>query len=170
MPRNSRFPRLVACLVLFAAAVATAQTRPATPPAAQAEPTGEYSGMYSFLQDGEFVQVDFLPDGKISGFVSRYGDLESDKGAFLDHFIKTGAWKGKQLSFETAPVHGVWFAFKGMVERGPAKTRNDEGYYVLRGTLSQYSTDAARKTSGRSREVTFKQFPQDEEPAAKKPQ
>ena len=125
--------------------------------------------MYSFLQEGEFVQVDFLPEGKISGFVSRYGDLDSDKGAFLDHFIKTGAWKGRDLSFETAPVHGVWFTFKGRVERGTAKTRADEGYYVIKGTLSQYSTDAMNKASGKSREITFKLFPQDVEPGAKKP-
>lgn len=139
--------------------MAAAQTRPAPPP-----PAGEdYSGMYSFLQEGEFVQVDFLPDGKVSGFVSRYGDLESDKGAFLDHFIKSGAWKGRELSFETAAVHGVWFTFKGTVERGPAKTQADEGYYVLKGTLNQYSTDADKKASGRAREVTLKLFPQDAE-------
>lgn len=156
--------RFAAVMILLAAALASAQSRPAQAPS----PGDEYSGMYTFLQEGEFVQVDFLADGKVSGFVSRYGDLESDKGAFLDHFIKAGSWKGKQLSFETAPVHGVWFSFKGTVERGPAKTHADEGYYVLKGTLTQYSSDAERKTSGRSREVTFKLFPQDDE-AAKKP-
>lgn len=170
MPSNSRYLRLAACILMCASAVAqTRPTRP-TPPQPAPNSSDEYSGMYSFLQEGEFVQVDFLPDGKVSGFVSRYGDLESDKGAFLDHFIKTGSWKDKQLSFETAPVHGVWFAFKGVVERGPAKTHADEGYYVLKGTLSQYSSDADRRTAGRSREVTFKQFPQDEEPSVKRPQ
>lgn len=163
---NSRFlaGRWLALSILLPFTMALAQSRPAPSPSPD-----DYSGMYSFLQDGEFVQVDFLPDGKISGFVSRYGDLESDKGAFLDHFIKTGAWKDKELSFETAPVHGVWFTFKGNVDRGPGKTRSEEGYYVLKGTLTQYSTDAAKKASGRSREVTFKMFPQDDDPAAKKP-
>ena len=37
----------------------------------------------------------------------------------------------------------------------------DEAYYVLKGTLIQYSTDANKKTSSRSREVEFKRFPQD---------
>jgi len=152
----------LACAVL-SAAMATAQSRPA-----QTSPSEEFSGMYSFLQEGEFVQVDFLAEGKISGFVSRYGDLDSDKGAFLDHFIKKGEWKGRELSFETAPVHGVWFTFKGRVDRGPAKTRAEEGYYVIKGTLSQFSTDATNKTSGRSREVTLKLFPQDDEPATTK--
>ena len=162
MPSNSFFLRLAACIMLCATVVAqTGSTAPK--PQAATNSADEYSGMYSFLQDGEFVQVDFLPDGKVSGFVSRFGDLDSDKGAFLDHFIKTGSWKGRDLSFETAPVHGVWFAFKGSVERGPAKTRAEDGYYVLKGTLSQYSSDADKKTAGRSREVTFKQFPQDED-------
>jgi hypothetical protein len=152
--------RLAVFVLALSSAVTMAQSRPAAP-----APTDEYSGMYSFLQDGEFVQVDFLPDGKISGFVSRFGELESDKGAFLDHFIKNGSWKGRELSFETAPVHGVWFTFKGAVDRGSAKTRNEDGYYVLKGTLSEYSTAADKKTSGRSREVTFKSFPQDAEPA-----
>ena len=156
--------RLAAVALGLASGMAVAQSRPAAP-----SPTDQYSGMYTFLQEGEFVQVDFLPDGKISGFVSRFGELESDKGAFLDHFIKAGSWKGKELSFETAPVHGVWFAFRGTVDRGPAKTPSDEGYYVLKGTLTEYSTDATKKASGRSREVTFKLFPQDAEPAAKKP-
>src|ERR1051326_992981 len=156
--------RLAGLALALAAMIATAQPRPAAPSLSD-----QYSGMYSFLQEGEFVQVDFLPDGKISGFVSRFGDLESDKGAFLDHFIKNGSWKGRELSFETAPVHGVWFAFKGVVDRGPAKTRSEDGYYVLKGTLTQYSTDADKKTAGRSREVTFKLFPQDAEPGAKKP-
>ena len=163
---NSRFllGRWLALSMLLPMMMALAQARPAPSPSPD-----EYSGMYSFLQEGEFVQVDFLPDGKISGFISRYGDLESDKGAFLDHFIKTGSWKDKGLSFETAPVHGVWFTFKGTVDRGAGKSRSEEGYYVLKGTLTQYSTDADKKPSGRSREVTFKLFPQDEEPAAKKP-
>jgi hypothetical protein len=155
--------RLTALVLVLASAMAAAQSRPAA-----TSPADQYSGMYSFLQEGEFVQVDFLPDGKVSGFVSRFGELESDKGAFLDHFIKTGSWKGKELSFETAPVHGVWFAFKGTVDRGPAKTPADEGYYVLKGTLTEYSTDATKKATGRSREVTFKLFPQDAE-SPKKP-
>src|ERR1051326_8173769 len=124
--------RLAGLALALAAMIATAQPRPAAPSLSD-----QYSGMYSFLQEGEFVQVDFLPDGKISGFVSRFGDLESDKGAFLDHFIKNGSWKGRELSFETAPVHGVWFAFKGVVDRGPAKTRSEDGYYVLKGTLTR---------------------------------
>ena len=125
------------------------------------KPAEDYSGMYAFLQDGEFVQVTVEEAGRLSGFVSRYGDLESDRGAFLDQFFKKAKLDGKKLSFTTDTVHGVWYEFKGTVERGEGKNLGDEAYYVLKGTLMQYSTDANKKTVAKSREVSFKSFPQD---------
>jgi hypothetical protein len=124
--------------------------------------------MYSFLQEGEFVQLDFQDD-RVLGFISRYGTLDSDRGAFLDHFIKAGSVKGRAVAFTTAPVHGMWFEFKGRIDRGDGKTRASDAYYVLRGTLTEYTTDSTKKTSSRSREVTLKSFPQDteDEPPAK---
>jgi hypothetical protein len=129
--------------------------------AANSTSAGNYSGMYTFLRDGEFVQITQEDKGKLTGFVSRYGDLESDRGAFLDQFFKQGALDGHNLSFTTDVVHGVWFQFQGTAGRGPGKTVNDEGYYVLKGTLTQHSTDANRKEVAKSREVVFKSFPQD---------
>ena len=125
----------------------------------------DYSGMYSFLQDGEFVQVTVEDQGRVTGFVSRYGDLESDRGAFLDQFFKQGKLDGKKLSFTTETVHGVWYEFKGTVERGSGKNQGDEAYYLLKGTLIQYNRDAGKKTSSKLREVAFKSFPQDAAPA-----
>jgi len=133
--------------------------------ATPAEPAQDYSGMYTFLQDGEFVQITVEDEGRVTGFVSRYGDLESDRGAFLDQFFKQGKLDGKKLSFTTETVHGVWYEFKGTVERGEGKNVGDEAYYVLKGTLTQYGTDANKKTSSKSREVAFKSFPQDMSPA-----
>lgn len=124
--------------------------------------TGEdYSGMYAFLRDGEFVQVTVEEAGRLTGFVSRYGDLESDRGAFLDQFFKKAKLDGKKLSFTTDTVHGVWYEFKGTIERGEGKNVGDEAYYVLKGTLVQYTTDANKNTVAKSREVSFKSFPQD---------
>jgi hypothetical protein len=127
-------------------------------------PGSEYSGMYSFLRDGEFVQVTVESQGRVTGFVSRYGDLESDRGAFLDHFFKQGKLDGNKLTFTTETVHGVWFEFRGTVERGEGKKAGDEAYYLLKGTLTEYSIDGAKKTSSRSREVALKSFPQDVNP------
>ena len=125
------------------------------------KPAEDYSGMYAFLQDGEFVQVTLEEAGRVTGFVSRYGDLESDRGAFLDQFFKKAKLDGKKLSFTTDTVHGVWYEFKGTIERGEGKNVGDEAYYVLKGTLVQYTTDANKKTVAKSREVSFKSFPQD---------
>jgi hypothetical protein len=72
---------LVVSFVLLSWMSAGAQA-PAAPGSANAAP--DYSGMYSFLREGEFVQVT-VEAGRVSGFVSRYGDTESDRGMFLDH-------------------------------------------------------------------------------------
>jgi hypothetical protein len=127
-------------------------------------PGSEYSGMYSFLRDGEFVQVTVENQGRVTGFVSRYGDLASDRGAFLDQFFKQGKLDGNKLTFTTETVHGMWFEFRGTVERGEGKKTGDEAYYLLKGTLTEYSTDDTKKTSSRSREVALKSFPQDVNP------
>jgi hypothetical protein len=129
-----------------------------TVPPAQAE---NYSGMYTFLKDGEFVQVTVEDAGRVTGFVSRYGDTESDRGAFLDQFFKQGKLDGNKLSFTTETVHGVWFEFTGTVDHGPGKTPADEAYHVIKGTLTDFRTAADKKVSSKSREVLFKAFPQD---------
>jgi len=125
----------------------------------------EYSGMYSFQKEGEFVQVTVEETGKVTGFVSRFGDGESDKGAFLDQFFKSGNLEGNKLSFTTEIVHGIAFDFKGTVDRGEGKNPGDEGYYVLKGTLTENVSDVNKKVSSHSREVVFKLFPQDAAPA-----
>ena len=129
------------------------------PPAAAPQP--DYSGMYTFLKDGEFVQINLEAENKLTGFVSRYGELDSDRGAFLDQFIKQGEIHGSQITFRTDEVHGVWYEFKGAAQRGPGKTTSDEGYYVLKGTLVEHATDAQGHPTSRSRAVVFKSFPED---------
>jgi hypothetical protein len=123
--------------------------------------TEDISGMYTFLKDGEFVQIDV--DGEhVSGFVSRYGDKESDNGAFLDHLFKEGELKNGTIHFATKTVHGVWFEFTGSVARGSETDPAKEGYRVLKGKLTQYNDDESGKASGKSRELTLKSFPMGE--------
>lgn len=156
--------KLCLCVLLLSGIGMAAQNT-----SAPAKPAEDYSGMYAFLQDGEFVQITVEDQGKVTGFVSRYGDLDSDKGQFLDHFFKEGKLEGVKLNFTTVTVHGVWFEFKGTIERGEGKNPGDEAYYVLRGTLTRGETDASKKSSSKSREVALKEFPQDAgaEPANK---
>lgn len=135
-----------------------AQTSGAATPAAAAS-TPDYSGMYAFRRDGEFIQLNVEDDGRLTGFVSRYGDLESDRGAFLNQFFKEAKLVGNKITFTTAVVHGVSFDFKGTIERGEGKTPNDEGYYALRGTLTELSSGDGQKSANKSEEVNFKSFP-----------
>ena len=132
-----------------------------------ATPGADYSGMYGFLRDGEFVQLTVEDQGHVIGFVSRYANSEAD-GGFLDHFFKSGKLEGNELIFTSESVHGVSFEFKGTVERGAGKSRGDEGYYVLKGTLVENTADEAKKTSSHSREVVLKSFPQDLAPPPEK--
>jgi len=134
------------------------------PAPSPATPGADYSGMYSFLREGEFIQITVEDHGRLTGFVSRFGDAESDRGVFLDHFFKSGKLDGNQLTVTTETVHGASFEFRGTVDRGEGKSRGDEAYYVLKGTLFENTTDEAKKTSSRSREIALKSFPQDMAP------
>jgi hypothetical protein len=145
---------LLACSALVAGRNPPQNATPATPGEA-------YSGMYSFLREGEFVQITVEDAGSVTGFVSRYGDSESDRGAFLDQFFKQGKLDGTKLSFTTDTVHGVWYDFKGTIERGEGKTPADEAYYIVKGTLTEYRTEADKKVTPKSREVQFKSFPRE---------
>jgi hypothetical protein len=153
---------LVGWMLLLGWVCAVGQAKSQDSPAA----TNNFSGMYSFLQDGEFVQISVEEGGRVTGFVSRYGDQESDRGAFLDQFFKQGRLDGKNLTFTTETVHAVWYEFKGSIERGEGKNPGDEAYFVVKGTLTQYTADVNKKTTSKVRDVVFKEFPQDEGPAA----
>src|ERR1051326_8337434 len=73
-------------------------------PAVQSTVPDEISGMYTFLREGEFVQIT-VENGQLSGFVSRYGERESDRDAFLDQFFSKASLAGNHIEFTTKPVH-----------------------------------------------------------------
>jgi len=147
--------------LLLAGALSFAQT---AKPQKTAAPADDYSGMYSFLQEGEFVQINLEEGNRLTGFISRYSD--SEKALFVDHFFDKAELHDHDMRFTTRKVHGVWFEFKGAVSRGPGKTREAEAYYVIKGTLTQYTSDANQVVTAKEREVTFRSFPQDVEDEA----
>src|SRR5258708_40326526 len=83
---------LGACFTSFAllAGVGASAQEKTPPPETKAadRPNAEYSGMHSFLKEGEFVQVTVEDAGRVIQFVSRYGDLDNDKGPSLDQSCK----------------------------------------------------------------------------------
>jgi hypothetical protein len=156
-------------IALVSVTMAAQESKPAAPASSaqsaekDAQSGHEYSGMYAFLKEGEFVQVTVEDDGNVTGFVSRYGDGENDKGTFLDQFFKSGKIDGNKLIFATKIVHGVSFDFKGSVERGDGKDPGDEGYFVLKGTLTENVSDANKKVTSSTQDVMFKKFPAEKE-------
>jgi hypothetical protein len=159
-------------ILVFLLAVGLAATGQATksqPKAPQqdsaqpAAPAEDISGMYTFTNEGEFLQFT-RDENEITGYVSRMGESESDRGAFLDQFFSKASVQGHDVTFTTKPVHGVWFEFKGRFDRGPGKTKAEDGYYVLRGTLTELATSADKgTTTSRSRQVEFKWLAQPQE-------
>jgi hypothetical protein len=154
---------IVACIFVSFSAAQESKPKDDSVPQGSAP---KYSGMYSFLKDGEFLQVTVEDGGTVTGYVSRFGDGESDKGAFLDQFFKNGKLDGTKLTFTTEIVHGVAFDFRGSFERGDGKNPGDEAYYILKGTLTENVTDVNKKVTSHSREVMFKSFPQEAGPAS----
>ena len=123
------------------------------------DPATDPSGMYSFLKEGEFVQIT-LEDGELSGFVSRFGDSDSDRGQFIDQFFDKGSLKNDHLTFTTKTIHGVWYSFDGSISKQPGKQPGQEGYRLIKGTLKQHVSDANGADRVSERTVEFKSFPE----------
>jgi len=157
---TARLKTLLATLV-FLAAVTLAQGGSAPPsskpPAAS---IGDFSGTYTFLRDGEDIQIN-VQNGKLDGYITRFGDSDMKDPLLLQHFFSKASLSGSDVAFTTEKLHGVWFEFKGKVQRGGAKTSAEEGYYQLVGTLTRYDAGSGDKATAQSRDVTFRSHPAD---------
>ena len=142
---------LLAAIAVMGAPMQAQNTAPVATPS-------DLSGMFTFLREGEFVQLT-VEDGQLSGFISRFGDTESDKGEFIDQFFDKTSLQGDRLSFKTKTVHAVWYEFDGIVTTAAGKKKGEEGYRVLRGKLTLHKSDATGKDQASERTVEFKSFP-----------
>jgi hypothetical protein len=135
------------------------------PAKTESQISGDITGLYSFVHEGEFVQIE-VNEGKVTGLVSHFKDEDLDKAQFVDQFFEQAKLEGATLSFRTKPTNGVLFEFSGTVERGAAKTPADEGYWNVRGTLIERRTGADGKVIEKTHDLTLKSFPQDALPNA----
>jgi hypothetical protein len=149
-------------LALFLLPVAAARQPGSSGPQdnAKANPADDISGMYSFLREGEFVQLT-VEDGRLTGYVSRFGDTDSDKGQFIDQFLDKTSLTGDHLTFNTKTVHGVWYEFTGTITAVAGKQPAQEGFHVMKGKLIEHATDAKGGGKTMQRQVEFKSFPPD---------
>ena len=128
-------------------------------PQSTSAPGNDYTGMYSFLRSGEFVQLNAQGGDHLTGFISRHSD--GGKEIFIDHFFEKAELRDQGIRFSTRRVHGVWFDFKGAISRGAGKTRSAEGYYQIKGTLIQYTSGTNQEVSSSERTVTLISLPQE---------
>jgi hypothetical protein len=109
----------------------------------------EASGAYSLGSTGQ-IDVELQPD-RLSGFITRLGDRESDEGTPLTFFFATSRLAGQRLAFTTRQVHGVGWSFEGTIVRGSGRSRDQQGYYLLEGRLVMHDvagqTEQARMVS-----------------------
>ena len=105
------------------------------------------------------MQINVQPEGNVTGYVSRVADGDSDRGQLLDMMFAKASIHGDSVQFQTKKVHGTSFEFKGHVQRGSAKTRDQEGYFVIRGTLTAIREDVSGRPTPLASEVEFKSFP-----------
>jgi hypothetical protein len=116
------------------------------------------SGEYLIDEAGSTVEVT-LEAGKISGYVTRMGDEQSDKDTPLTFFFDQVTIMGHHLTFTTKKVHGIWYAFDGAIERGEAKAARDQnGYFRMTGAWT--ARNDARNSQSRE-QVNFKSTPRE---------
>lgn len=158
MKTKSLVPLLIMCLL----ATSAAMTPASVPQSANApiSASNDISGMYSFLREGEFVQLT-LEEGRLTGYVSRFGDSDSDRGQFIDQFFDKASLQGDHLNFNTKVVHGVWYDFNGTITVAAGRKPGEEGYRLIKGTLIQHATDAKGTEKAMQRQVELKSFPAD---------
>lgn len=106
----------------------------------------DVSGPYDFDHLNESIEID-IDHNKLSGYISRLGDAETDSNTPLTFFFDETSVDGSQFDFQTKVVHGVWYSFHGTIFRGQAKTREDEGYYVLHGILQEHHPQGGQEKS-----------------------
>lgn len=123
----------------------------------------DVSGEYEFGKLNDWIEID-IHRNRLSGYITRLGDAESDTNTPLTYFFDRTSLDGSQIEFDTKVVHGIWYSFHGTIFRGDGKTRQDEGYYVLHGVLIEHhpqgGTDKSADETYERRTVNFKSMGQ----------
>lgn len=153
---------MVKSIFLMTAALCVSVIAAGLPATAFAQNNGsnDISGMYTFLREGDYVQLT-VEEGRLSGYISHFGDTDTDRGELIDQFLDKTSLQGNRISFNTKTVHGIWYDFSGTISVAPGKKPGEEGYRVIKGTLTQHTTDAKGADKAMQRQVDLKSFPAD---------
>ena len=113
------------------------------------------TGEFMLDETGSVVQIT-IDDGVLDGYISKV--IEGQTTA-LTYFFDRTTIDRNHLTFTTKPVHGIWYSFDGMIVRGDTTTRQETGFYRLKGTWVLHA-DAGKTQS--SSLVSFKSTPRSE--------
>lgn len=98
----------------------------------------DVSREYVLGDNGEAIEIELEPQ-HLDGYLSLRGDQTSDKGTPLTYFFTTSTLNGVEVGFVTERIHDAWYSFKGTIVRGKAESPDEQGYYMLEGTLTHHS-------------------------------
>jgi hypothetical protein len=87
------------------------------------------SGEYMIDESGSVVQIT-IENGRLDGYISKLVDGQTSS---LTFFFDRTTLGGDRLTFATKQVHGIWYSFDGTIVRGNAQSKQQDGYYRLKG-------------------------------------
>ncbi|HEX3471301.1 MAG TPA: hypothetical protein VHT28_08960 [Silvibacterium sp.] len=102
------------------------------------------SGEYLIDEAGSVVQIT-IENGRLDGYVSK---LVEGLTSTVTYFFDRTTMNGDRLTFTTKEIHGIWYSFDGLIVRGDGQSKQQDGYYRLRGTLMTH--DAVQKSQSSS--------------------
>ncbi|MGA7317497.1 MAG: hypothetical protein WBX22_26410 [Silvibacterium sp.] len=110
------------------------------------------SGEYMIDESGSVVQIT-IENGRLDGYISKLVDGQTSS---LTFFFDRTTLGGDRLTFATKQVHGIWYSFDGTIVRGNAQSKQQDGYYRLKGAWLTH--DEVQKSQSNSM-VSLKSTP-----------
>jgi hypothetical protein len=110
------------------------------------------TGEYMLDETGSVVQIT-IDNGVLDGYISKVLDGQTTA---LTYFFDRTTIDGNHLTFTTKEVHGIWYSFDGDIVRGDVPSKQETGFYRLKGTwVLHVVADKSQSTS----RVSFKSTP-----------
>ena len=81
-------------------------------------------------ETGSVVQIT-IENGILDGYISN---LTEQQTSALTYFFDRTTINGDRLTFTTKQIHGIWYSFDGVIVRSDARSKQETGFYRLKGT------------------------------------
>jgi hypothetical protein len=102
----------------------------------------DVSGEYEIDEANSVVQIT-IEGNRLTGYITKLVDEKSS----LTFFFDQTSLGGNRLAFTTKQVHGTWYSFEGTIIRGDSKTKQESGFYRLKGTWIAHDNAAKNQST-----------------------